>query len=544
MLAMKQMSIHAKLYLITAVAIIGFLVQAASGFHGIRQGNAALNQVYENNVMPLADLQEIDSLVKDVRFRMAAVLVGQMPTVGSNKHLIGARAAIPVAWDRFREKSKAMNQSDEQEQLLKKIDASIALLPEFFDKVTRAYNEEDNQALSALLEDEWPQFTAGLTKPMEKLLPLYQQAVKETYDRSKNDGAKMNGVLLLTLLVSIPLFLFVINSTTTPIRRNIAKLNDALLKMANGDLTASTTVTQRDELGTMAGNFNSALDSLRGIINTVVASANEVESHSQQLAATIRQLQQSARGQTDAASDASAAVEEMSASIGQVAERARETAGISDSLKEFAIQGEKIVRQVVSEMNRIAESVDGSANIIGSLSSRSEEIRGIVHVIKEIADQTNLLALNAAIEAARAGEQGRGFAVVADEVRKLAERTAGATTEITLLIEAIRTEVASAVTDMGTVGLKVGHGMGMVGDAANSLASIQQNAEKSAAAVADIAAATREQNAASMEIAKDVEKMAAMSEENTTVIGDTAQSAQRLSRLAENLKDAVKHLRV
>jgi len=70
--AMKQMSIHTKLYLITAVALVGFLVQAASGFHGIRQDNAALNQVYENNVMPLADLQEIDSLVRDARFRMAA----------------------------------------------------------------------------------------------------------------------------------------------------------------------------------------------------------------------------------------------------------------------------------------------------------------------------------------------------------------------------------------------------------------------------------------------------------------------------------------
>lgn len=72
LLTIKNLSIRAKLYLITFVAFTGILVQAASGLHGIRQGNAALNRVYENNVVPLADLQEIDTLVKEVRFRMAA----------------------------------------------------------------------------------------------------------------------------------------------------------------------------------------------------------------------------------------------------------------------------------------------------------------------------------------------------------------------------------------------------------------------------------------------------------------------------------------
>jgi methyl-accepting chemotaxis protein len=540
----KQVSIRTKLYFITLVAIAGFVVQAASGFYGIRQGNAAFGQVYENNIMPLADLQEADALVKEVRFRMAAVLLEQMPAVGSNIHLKQARAAIPVAWARFREKAASAVQTPEEQELLNKIDTTLTKLPGFFDKLAKAYQDEDKAALSALLEDEWPQFTAGLTKTIEKLLPVYQKNAGETYARSKAQGERMNLVLLLTLLGSIPLFLIVTGKTANPIGRNAAKLNDALHRLANGDLTATTTVAQRDELGMMADNLNGALGSLKGIVHTVADLADEVERHSLHLTATIIQLQTSACNQSEATASASAAVEEMSASIGHVAENARETAGISEALKVLATEGEKTARRVVEEMNQIAASVDSSANVIGSLSTRSEEISGIVHVIKDIADQTNLLALNAAIEAARAGEQGRGFAVVADEVRKLAERTAGATTEITVLIEAIRNEVGSAVNDMGTVGLKVGHGLGMVGEAADSLAAIRQDAEKSASAVAAIAAATREQNSASFEIARDVEKVAMVTDENTQAAGKTMLSAQELSRLAENLKNAVQRLKV
>jgi len=101
-----------------------------------------------------------------------------------------------------------------------------------------------------------------------------------------------------------------------------------------------------------------------------------------------------------------------------------------------------LITRMADSLVGFTERLNDTAIAVEKLHDRIGEVEGIVKLIKEIADQTNLLALNAAIEAARAGEYGRGFAVVADEVRKLAERTRGATDEISGLVRSVQDEAS------------------------------------------------------------------------------------------------------
>ncbi|MDE1990407.1 MAG: hypothetical protein KGI82_08030, partial [Betaproteobacteria bacterium] len=184
-----------------------------------------------------------------------------------------------------------------------------------------------------------------------------------------------------------------------------------------------------------------------------------------------------------------------------------------------------------------------SSQVIASLDRQSEEIWQVTHVIKEIAEQTNLLALNAAIEAARAGEQGRGFAVVADEVRKLAERASSSTDQITTLLENVRSMTKSAVDTMGRTVTAVEQGTGLADQASGRMDSIRGSATQVGEAVSGIADTLREQSAAITEIARSVERIAQMAEDNSQKAAGSVEVSNELERTAGQLEAAVRHFR-
>jgi len=125
----------------------------------------------------------------------------------------------------------------------------------------------------------------------------------------------------------------------------------------------------------------------------------------------------------------------------------QEKADVSET-ESLSLSSQAAIQQLAKNIMLLSDNARKTKEQVRGLNARTEQISNIVSLIKEIADQTNLLALNAAIEAARAGESGRGFAVVADEVRRLAERTAGATSEISTLVTTIQSNTSATLNDI------------------------------------------------------------------------------------------------
>ncbi len=261
------------------------------------------------------------------------------------------------------------------------------------------------------------------------------------------------------------------------------------------------------EIGKLCAGVNGLLDTMTGLVGSILVSSSTIASASSEIAAGANDLSQRTEQQASNLEETAASMEEMASTVKQNADNAQQANQLAISARTTATQGGSVVGQAVEAMARIEQS-----------SSRISEIIG---VIDEIAFQTNLLALNAAVEAARAGDAGKGFAVVASEVRSLSQRTSVAAKDIKgLIVES---------------GRQVKDGVKLVDNAGSSLSEIVKSINHVADIVAEIAAASKEQATGVEEINKAVVQMDQMTQQNAALVEESAAASRTLQEEAQTM---------
>ncbi len=445
----------------------------------------------------------------------------------------------------FAKLKEAQNNSD---ALVKNETIAMNAVKGLFDDGTGQFTKKgdpDLELARKLTHDEnYHKYKAQIMKPVDEFLELLDKRTSAAVEQAKQAKTRMQYWVTGLVLFSIA---FLVVALLTVYRRIIAALggepavaSEVVKQVAAGDLSVEIPVANTDSTSLLAA-MKVMQSNLQKLIGEIQTNADMVTSAAKKMTIAAEDVAWSSNQQSASSLEIAAAMEQSTVSINLMSDSANRAQTISGDSELLMNETSGVVSEAVNRIAKIATVVEQASQTVRTVGQESENVSKIVLVIKEVADQTNLLALNAAIEAARAGEQGRGFAVVADEVRKLAERTTQSTQEITTMISSMQSSARDAVTCIEDAVANVNEGVILTKRVGESVSRLGASSHEVKGVIIDVSSALREQNAASNEIARNVEQIAQTGERNSGAVGAVAKAATELQQLANSLTDSARH---
>jgi len=504
------MKISTRLMLLVGLMSALLIGIGSLGLYGIGASNAALQTVYDDRVVPLGQLAEIQRMMVTNGAELTAAALEATPEAAS-KHatVIEANiAAVSKVWAAYmatkltleEERTAALFATQRSRYVSEGLRPGLAALN------IGDFKEAQRIAISVL-----PQVYAPTYASMAALIQIQLKEAKLEYDTALNryESIRLWSILsvVLGVLSAALLGFFMIGGISRAIRQATTMTS----AVASGDLTVDTPIRGEDEIAGLLRALAGMKDSLIRVVATVRQGSESVATASAEIAQGNNDLSARTESQASALEQTSAAMEQLGATVVQNADSAARANQLALNASTVAVQGGQVVGQVVETMKGINDS--------------SRKIADIISVIDGIAFQTNILALNAAVEAARAGEQGRGFAVVASEVRSLAGRSAEAAKEIKGLInDSVR---------------RVEQGSTLVDRAGVTMTEVVNAIKRVTDLMGEISSASKEQSIGVAQVGEAITQMDQATQQNAALVEEMAAAASSLKSQANDLVGTV-----
>jgi methyl-accepting chemotaxis protein len=511
-----HLSMKSRLVLLAGLALFGMGVLAALAIGSNQVNQRAMAMLYEKNIDTLIRLQRVENTLLDVRFRVAGVLLDQLPMPGAQNHLAEARKATAEQWTTLQPVARELFVEGGALEAYRQLEERWALVDGTLDKLNKGYAARDKNALAAVLEDDWPVLHKSTVKPLQALIPVTLRMAADTHQAAVGLSRTLLGAGIVVGLLCLVGLATLAWLTARSLLRPLADVERSMRSIAAGDLEAPLPQPRRDELGRMIEALGAMQSRLHHLLDNVRQAAENIHVSSSEVASGNADLSQRTEHTASNLQQTASSVEQLTGNVRSSADAAAQANQLATSAADVAQRGGTVVSQVVSTMDDIHAS--------------SRKIADIIGVIDGIAFQTNILALNAAVEAARAGEQGRGFAVVAGEVRSLAQRSADAAKEIKALI--------------GTSVDKVEAGSRLVKDAGATMNEIVASVQRVTDIIGEINAAAAEQSAGLAQVNGAVGQLDQMTQQNAALVEQSAAAAESLNQQAARLAEVVATFRL
>jgi methyl-accepting chemotaxis protein len=562
----KNLNVMAQIISLIIITAIFMIIISFTGFFFNRQSTGHLNEVYEDQILPIALISDTRVKMRAEQGDMLTILFTEDSGARSNRLELTKKRSQDIN-NNIANYEKGTLSSEEKEKLAS-IKSNWNEHQVYKQQIITLVLAGKRQEAAKIYETKMSILSEKMLDSMWKMHQNHMEIAKSLNEKGQRDAVISNriilGTALFSLIFSIIVGLWIARSIAGP----ISVVTRALGEVAKGNMrVCDLKVDSENELGSLAVALNKMKNEIGGLVRRIGEHAEQVAASAEKfadsagqsataanlIAEAITEVAVGAEKQTCAADVAKTVVDNMTTGINEITILADEITGVAEKAVEVTYVGETALGRATEQMNLIASGTTTVQKAINQLSASSKEIGDIVSVISNLASQTNLLALNAAIEAARAGEQGRGFAVVAEEVRKLAEQSQGAAQKIDVLIRENKINMDEAVTSMSAGTIAVNDGIEVVANTGKTFADITLSLGHMSSQVMNISASVRKIAGGSQQVVSSVrsidelskmtaghtQTVSAATEEQAASMEEIAASSEALTSMAAQLREIV-----
>lgn len=304
-MSLNRLTISQKLMIIAVTAVI--VIGALSVWTIKTEVNqaATLKSIYNEKMVPLDALRNIQLIFRELEFRMTGVIADMLAPIGSGEHLKNSIGEVDKLWAEIEEIEGFDEPKKEFEEGYREFKIIASSLNE-------AYMSEDLDAVGEIYEDQWLDIKNSIIRPIDEMSDSTKALVNYEY-QEQNKRVKRSSVTVIVSSICVLVFFIVF------VIYIIRSVNRAI-----GD---------------------------------VIDTANHVAIASQEMSSSSERISQGATEQASAAEEASASMEEMAANIRQNADNSLQTEKIALAAAEDAQISGDAVAEAIGAMNQIAEKI-------------------------------------------------------------------------------------------------------------------------------------------------------------------------------------------